>query len=784
MKKQLGRFEITEPIQPGANGMVYRAVEQLSPGITRPAAIKILKGFAVEGQAQQHALRKETELLISLGSCPNIVSVYGCGVDDEVGPWIAMELAGQSLRHYIRDEPAEPDQVRILLANALRALAVLHGIDPPVIHRDLKPTNILRDQLGAWKLTDFGLAKRGDSDDTLDVMTVQYAAPEMLDGRLGPESPRADLYSLGMIAYEFALGRTLYRKQFPSVFDPHAEPDASPSDTRSKWMYWHTSPQMTLPPPGKVIDGYPAPLSDLMAALTAKPLDARLGSAEEALARLGELPARVPAIERRDDKLEWIREQMNPRTVALAALTGVLLVAFLGVAFVRLSAKPEILLAGDGHFSSESPEVTIRGEITDFPRKGSATVLLHGGDRFDVTLDDDGNFTSKVTLPSLGDAPALVKVTDRSGNEVARRIARLDRRAPDRVEIAIKTSPAVQGAEVVYRVAGRAVIHATTGEDGTAKAEVPYGSFVLTVTHPRFWSLSRALESGIDPVRSFRANLQPLPPAELDAKGDKILDEMDHIADQIVSGDHTAAERFAGLRKEYARLQPSASEGGRDADPYADLRDTLPEKLAGLVTELRGGDPTKLKEFKSVTEHLRTLPVPPSPEDGKGTARAAESLEPIDPLTVAQLSLDQLEAFAKEQVPRGSLSVESLPQQGKLRIHGVVFNEAELARMGNRLAPAASRLLFDVEIAPDALCRRMERALLRAGALDVRVDVLSAAGDQALFVHFNPSVDASVSEVIGVARDYVLDDDLLFVQQLTPRLVVHPGRLGSAVPAD
>ncbi|MHC4350777.1 MAG: serine/threonine protein kinase, partial [Planctomycetota bacterium] len=332
MKKQLGNFHLLEQIDPGGYTIVYRAEEDMGQGFTRPAAIKILRGMDLDDEARVAVLRRETEMLVELSTCPNIVTIYGIGIDDEEGPWIAMELLGRSLKHFIGDDPAEPDQVRVLLRDALRALSIVHGVDPPILHRDLKPNNMLSTDFGNWVIADFGLARRWEADDTLHLATVQYAAPELLDTTLGSESAKMDLYSLGMVAYEFALGRGLYRKQFPSVYDPYAS-KADAGDERPKWMYWHTSMQMAVPPIAELIPDYPQDLSELVADMTIKPLSERLGSAGEALNRLGRVEGTVvlPAAE------QAIEDELVPqrwRVPALAALAVIVLVIVFGVSIL------------------------------------------------------------------------------------------------------------------------------------------------------------------------------------------------------------------------------------------------------------------------------------------------------------------------------------------------------------------------------------------------------------------------------------------------------------------
>ena len=149
-QQQLGDFELLEQIDPGGYTTVYRAVQHMGQGVSRPAAVKVLQSFNLDDETQMATLRREVELLVELSTCPNIVTIYGFGLDEEAGPWIAMELGGRSLKHFISDDPAEPEQVRMLLRDTLRALAVVHAADPPILHRDLKPNNILSTDFGTW----------------------------------------------------------------------------------------------------------------------------------------------------------------------------------------------------------------------------------------------------------------------------------------------------------------------------------------------------------------------------------------------------------------------------------------------------------------------------------------------------------------------------------------------------------------------------------------------------------------------------------------------------------
>jgi serine/threonine protein kinase len=500
MKDVLGNFELVEQIDPGGFTTVYRAVEQMGQGITRPAAVKILHDLPLDDQEKLEAVRREVDVLVDLGGSPNVVTIYGLGVDEDVGSWIAMELGGKSLKHFITDDPADPDQVRVLLRDTLRALSVVHGTRPPVLHRDLKPSNILSSDFGIWKIADFGLARRGEADDTLELATVQYAAPEMLDATLGAESPKMDLYSLGMIAYEYALGRTLYRKQFPSVYDPYAGKTDSNGDERPKWMYWHTSRQMTVPPIAEIIEDYPQDLSDLIAALTAKPMDERPASADQALDRLGDVHARLAlsAEEISPDELEEPQRKFPTLLLAITAL--VILIGLIGVMLVGIDRAPEVQLAEE-LFTGNKPKILVTGTIERFPRGGTAIVTMPGGLPYDVDVHPDGRFTSEVRVPEVGRAPGEMVVRDRSGRLLETEPVFLERFPPESVEFVLRTRPLVSGARVTIterETPGQPIL-LRTDDRGSARASVAHGMFDLEVTHPRYKRRFGTLDTGDDP---------------------------------------------------------------------------------------------------------------------------------------------------------------------------------------------------------------------------------------------------------------------------------------------
>ncbi len=530
MRTQIGKFRIIEQIDPGGATTVYRAEEDLGQDFTRPAAVKILQAVDMDDAQKVAVLRHETGMLLELCSCPNIVTIFGIGIDEEAGPWIAMELLSRSLKHMIGEEPADPDQVRVLLRDTLRALAVVHRVQPPILHRDLKPSNILSTDYGNWCIADFGLARRWEADETLHLATVQYAAPELLDTSLGAETTKMDLYSLGMAAYEFALGSVLYRKQFPSVYDPYAD-KSSKGDERPKWMYWHTSMQMTLTPIAEIIEDYPTDLSDLIASMTVKPLDERPGSAAEALNRLGRVEGAAMVVAAPEDDIEPELVPEKWRIPALVALVAVVLLVISAAAFVmiRSEGRPRVQLAA--LYTGTLP-IMVTGTIEKFPKGGSATIDLPTGSSFPVYVDDDGGFWSEVDLPETGKTRGFLKVKNRHSVSVATPTVHLERIAPETVQLVLSTSPVVPNAEVIIRPQSRPdePMRLMTDQSGQVHAEVPYGRFDLSVNHPRYRQLADSFSTGAKLQRTLVARLDEIPLAELYAEMQDLIGRIKRLA--------------------------------------------------------------------------------------------------------------------------------------------------------------------------------------------------------------------------------------------------------------
>jgi len=202
--EQLGPYRIERRIGSGGMGLVYAAVEEETG---RRAALKVLSGPLAENEGFRERFSLEIETLKKLRH-PNIVSLFGFG-EDQGRLFYSMELIeGGSLQRELdagrRFDWRETTRITIEICQALKH-AHYHG----VIHRDMKPANVLRVDDDHIKLTDFGIAKLfGATHVTLyggAIGTADYMPPEQAEGQ--PVTPRSDLYSLGNVMYALLCGR-------------------------------------------------------------------------------------------------------------------------------------------------------------------------------------------------------------------------------------------------------------------------------------------------------------------------------------------------------------------------------------------------------------------------------------------------------------------------------------------------------------------------------------------------------------------------------------------------
>lgn len=205
-----GRYEIHEIIGVGGMAVVYKAYDNIDDKIV---AIKILKEEYLANEEFRRRFKNESKYIAVL-SHPNIVKVYDVHFGDQL-QYIVMEyIEGITLKEYIQQQNIiQPKEAVHFTTQILRALQ--HAHDKGIVHRDVKPQNIMLLQNGSIKVTDFGIASFSRSDTRTmtesAIGSVHYISPEQARGDF--TDAKADIYSVGVVLYEMLTGKLPFQSE-------------------------------------------------------------------------------------------------------------------------------------------------------------------------------------------------------------------------------------------------------------------------------------------------------------------------------------------------------------------------------------------------------------------------------------------------------------------------------------------------------------------------------------------------------------------------------------------
>ena len=223
-----GRYEIIEVVGKGGMATVYKARDNL---LNRYVAVKVLKDEYAKDEVFVKRFRTEAQSAASLIH-PNIVSVFDVGEDKGIS-YIVMELLeSKTLKDYIEEHgPLSSDLTLKIAAQIASALEAAHKAH--IVHRDIKPQNIILNQNLVAKVTDFGIAKVTNTTSATitsfgkTMGSVHYFSPEHAIG--GNKEAKSDLYSLGVVMYEMATGKIPFDAESPvSVALKHIQEEPVP----------------------------------------------------------------------------------------------------------------------------------------------------------------------------------------------------------------------------------------------------------------------------------------------------------------------------------------------------------------------------------------------------------------------------------------------------------------------------------------------------------------------------------------------------------------------------
>jgi serine/threonine-protein kinase len=219
MTEQSGRYQLVSRIATGGMGEVWRAEDTV---LDREVAVKVLKHEYADDPVFRARFEAEARHAAALVH-PNIASVFDFGElveDDGSGtrrPFLVMELVpGEPLSTLLRGgEAMPPDRAADIVAQAAGAVAAAHALG--IVHRDVKPANLLVCPDGTVKITDFGIARAADGAAITQtgqiIGTPHYISPEQAEGQ--PATEASDIYALGVVLYECLAGRRPFDRDTP-----------------------------------------------------------------------------------------------------------------------------------------------------------------------------------------------------------------------------------------------------------------------------------------------------------------------------------------------------------------------------------------------------------------------------------------------------------------------------------------------------------------------------------------------------------------------------------------
>lgn len=360
----VGSYKITRYLGHGGTATIFRA-HQIN--VDRDVALKVIHPALKEDKAFVARLKREATIIAKLNH-PNIVTLYDFIEFDGLPCLVLQYVEGKTLRDLIREQNLSPQLIRKIVQAVGEALehAHAHGI----LHRDVKPSNILIDQAERIYLTDFGLARiASNTESTLsqDMMvgSPQYVSPEQAKGE--PVDARTDVYSFGIVIYEMLTGRVPFQSETP---------------------YSTILAQINTPPPQPRLlnPAIPPAVEQVLLKALAKDRNARYASIREMLTALEEAfesreATHAPAWKSIQQRIaQWRGEfsaRLSPRQIT--ALAGILALVLPVLCIVGIT----FLILG---FSSLSPKTNSSGTASALTSSTNA---------------------SKSASPRPGNAPAL-----------------------------------------------------------------------------------------------------------------------------------------------------------------------------------------------------------------------------------------------------------------------------------------------------------------------------------------------------------------------------------------
>ena len=623
----VGHYEIRGRIGAGGMGTVYRAHD---PRLDREVALKFLPPHLTAHSDSQERLLVEARAAAALEH-PNVCTIHEIGESEDGRPFIAMSVYdGETLQERLSRGPLPPDEAVAIATQIARGLKAAHARG--IVHRDVKPGNVMLTEDGTVKLLDFGLAKLANTTLThpgATPGTLAYMSPEQARG--DPLDPRADLWSLGVVLYEMLTGVRPFRGGNERALIQailHEEPEPV-----SKWR-----PET------------PEPLERIVEHLLRKEPGDRYGSASELLADL-ERPVSTAT---RHGLGRWSADLRVAQiaTGAAIVLAAVLLLSTLRSA--RDTQRPPATADAGGAPAIAVLPFRVHGQGLEMWREGMTDLLSMG-------LDGAGG------LRAIDSRTLLARWSDAVGDgvapdlELALEVARRAGASYALVGSAAAAGPRVRfGADIYDLESGRSL--------GQAVAEGPPDSIFALVDHLGMQTLAVVFQSrGSDDLPSIdlaAVTTSSLPALKAYLDGEVHFRRTELLAaieawERAVRADTLFALAYYGLAEAYAWDEGgnfgSPGRGREMLDRAHGLADRLPALEAALVrtkSSRWNNEPGSVAAVEAVTRRYPDVAeawynlgeayhhqaqAMRGPEQGERAFRRAAKLQPASALYRAHL---------------------------------------------------------------------------------------------------------------------------------------------------
>jgi hypothetical protein len=415
----------------------------------------------------------------------NVVQVYDVLYENEVPTIIQEFMAGGSLAARIGASKMSVPEVINLLNDVLYGLRAIHASG--LIHRDMKPDNILCNDKGEWKVADFGVAMSGD-EEVLPFVGSKYAAPEVLNA---PDtiSVRSDLYSIGIMGIELLLGTEVFEAAArEAVTLVHGELPGGKVSSAAFWQRWVSS-DAVLPPLNELEPSISPEVAQFFAALTQRKPEDRPSDCDVVLGQIAELregeSMRMGAPTALDPKVKKKAAEAGAKsgTPLWFKLIIAILLAFL------LAVGALLLLPGGGTpvlIDVDPPDATLQINGVEVPRTDPWIVNLNGGEQIlvqregyadhtanlsgelsELTAQDDGQRQYAVALERAAFAVRIV--TEPAGATVAVNGVQLGDKTP--LSVTLKAGDALELSTPGYEAHAAVFDQAMPGLQGDVTAD-------------------------------------------------------------------------------------------------------------------------------------------------------------------------------------------------------------------------------------------------------------------------------------------------------------------------